>query len=201
MEKVRHLGTELACAFWCSALQQRYRNAPAQVLLRLVRQWNMPSCIAASMSSQFISILLEISWILYCAQLHLIRTSNELLKHYLNTVGMQDPAMITLSSLPAQFRPTQQSSGTSGTKALRNLMKSLDVIGMICYLQCAIRSRGTVPDFVEVSSTTPFLEAVSKTPWICLDVSWWIHDVPGCNIITFDIIWCTFNSTFWFVQV
>lgn len=97
MEKVRHLGTELACAFWCSALQQRYRNAPAQVLLRLVRQWNMPSCIAANMSSQFISILLEIFWILYCAQLCLIRTSNELLEHYPNTVGMQDPAMITLS--------------------------------------------------------------------------------------------------------
>ena len=107
---------------------------------------------------------IEIFCILYCAQLHLIRTSNELLKHYPNTVGMQDPAMITLSSLPAQFRPTQHNNQVEPAEP----MKSLDVIGMICY---AMRSRGTVPDFVEVSSTTPFLEADGKTPWICLDVS------------------------------
>ncbi len=87
------------------------------------------------MSSQFISILLEFFWILYRSQMHLLRTSNELLKHYPNTVGMQDPAMTTVSSLPAHFRPTQKSSGTSGTKALRYLWASLAWFA-ICNAQC-----------------------------------------------------------------
>lgn len=174
MEKVRHLGTELACAFWCSALQQRYRNAPAQVLLRLVQPWNMPSCIAASMSSQFISILHDIflNSVLWTTALDPdIKWTTETP----NTAGMKDPA------LACPISPQQS----------KEIMKSLDVIGIICYLQCAIRPRGTVPDFVEVSSTTPFLEADSKHPqyaWMYHDEFMMYLDVISLHLISFDAL-------------
>ena len=133
------------------------------------------------MSSQFISILLEFFWILYCSQTHLLRTSNELLKHYPNTVGMQDPAMTTVSSLPAQFRPTQNQVEPAEPK-------HLDIFG--CHWHDLLSAmRNAIP---------------WHCTWFCRS---FIHDtvpggsrrdtldMPGCIWMSYHYIWCTVNST------